>query len=125
MIDLAFVFMICFSMFSFNCHFFFLMIRRPPRSTLFPYTTLFRSDTSFGPNYGGATVYTLARSGYLQECPNVARLLTNLEFTTRAEDEIMQATLVRHERPDLAAAAWLARNPATLASWLQGVRRVD
>src|SRR3712207_8840021 len=24
---------------------FFLMIRRPPRSTLFPYTTLFRSDT--------------------------------------------------------------------------------
>src|SRR5712675_2669858 len=27
------------------CFFFFLMIRRPPRSTLFPYTTLFRSDT--------------------------------------------------------------------------------
>src|SRR3712207_7325639 len=26
-----------------NCCFFFLMIRRPPRSTLFPYTTLFRS----------------------------------------------------------------------------------
>src|SRR2546429_9597670 len=26
--------------------FFFLMIRRPPRSTLFPYTTLFRSDIS-------------------------------------------------------------------------------
>src|SRR5216684_6219308 len=27
--------------------FFFLMIRRPPRSTLFPYTTLFRSTTDF------------------------------------------------------------------------------
>src|SRR2546426_8654450 len=27
----------------FLCFFFFLMIRRPPRSTLFPYTTLFRS----------------------------------------------------------------------------------
>src|SRR5256885_13909019 len=26
-----------------SCNFFFLMIRRPPRSTLFPYTTLFRS----------------------------------------------------------------------------------
>src|SRR2546423_5697996 len=26
--------------------FFFLMIRRPPRSTLFPYTTLFRSNTT-------------------------------------------------------------------------------
>src|SRR2546427_3675851 len=29
--------------------FFFLMIRRPPRSTLFPYTTLFRSQTSASP----------------------------------------------------------------------------
>src|SRR3712207_9340684 len=28
-----------------ECIFFFLMIRRPPRSTLFPYTTLFRSIT--------------------------------------------------------------------------------
>src|SRR5258708_27965060 len=27
-----------------DVHFFFLMIRRPPRSTLFPYTTLFRSS---------------------------------------------------------------------------------
>src|SRR5215204_7285278 len=32
-----------FVFFIFFC-FFFLMIRRPPRSTLFPYTTLFRSD---------------------------------------------------------------------------------
>src|SRR5260370_27151890 len=30
-------------------YFFFLMIRRPPRSTLFPYTTLFRSQTSHVP----------------------------------------------------------------------------
>src|SRR5215475_3342210 len=28
---------------NFLLHFFFLVIRRPPRSTLFPYTTLFRS----------------------------------------------------------------------------------
>src|SRR6266851_6167079 len=28
---------------TFRVFFFFLMIRRPPRSTLFPYTTLFRS----------------------------------------------------------------------------------
>src|SRR5256885_11393838 len=28
--------------------FFFLMIRRPPRSTLFPYTTLFRSTVGIG-----------------------------------------------------------------------------
>src|SRR2546427_13221787 len=29
-----------------HLHFFFLMIRRPPRSTLFPYTTLFRSTAT-------------------------------------------------------------------------------
>src|SRR5262249_60410995 len=31
----------------------FLMIRRPPRSTLFPYTTLFRSLDCLGPFLGG------------------------------------------------------------------------
>src|SRR6266850_5717960 len=35
--------------------FFFLMIRRPPRSTLFPYTTLFRSRAR-GPRRGGHAV---------------------------------------------------------------------
>src|SRR6185369_17669734 len=34
------IFSFCYSFFFF----FFLMIRRPPRSTLFPYTTLFRSN---------------------------------------------------------------------------------
>src|SRR6185312_16821213 len=33
--------------------FFFLMIRRPPRSTLFPYTTLFRSNSSAGSFFEG------------------------------------------------------------------------
>src|SRR6266705_6013658 len=32
--------------------FFFLMIRRPPRSTLFPYTTLFRSDLVVDHGFG-------------------------------------------------------------------------
>src|SRR2546430_10456233 len=32
---------------------FFLMIRRPPRSTLFPYTTLFRSHPDAGAGRGG------------------------------------------------------------------------
>src|SRR2546426_11454580 len=38
----------CYSSFSCFFLFFFLMIRRPPRSTLFPYTTLFRSAAPFG-----------------------------------------------------------------------------
>src|SRR2546427_10112773 len=41
--------------------FFFLMIRRPPRSTLFPYTTLFRSP------HGGARDHTDASSRQIAE----------------------------------------------------------
>src|SRR5256885_8500730 len=39
---------LCLLMSTFYCFFFFLMIRRPPRSTLFPYTTLFRSSAFVG-----------------------------------------------------------------------------
>src|SRR2546422_1828684 len=35
-------------LYNYHSLFFFLMIRRPPRSTLFPYTTLFRSAEKLG-----------------------------------------------------------------------------
>src|SRR5690349_24252083 len=41
-------YLILFSYSSLYIFFFFLMIRRPPRSTLFPYTTLFRSQVDDG-----------------------------------------------------------------------------
>src|SRR3712207_8593942 len=40
-------------MMLFIYHLFFLMIRRPPRSTLFPYTTLFRSQNKWDRTEGG------------------------------------------------------------------------
>src|SRR5256884_9563159 len=40
-----------------TCFFFFLMIRRPPRSTLFPYTTLFRSIRNGQRHLAGFRVY--------------------------------------------------------------------
>src|SRR5260221_2338951 len=44
---------VCFFLACNLTFFFFLMIRRPPRSTLFPYTTLFRSVWRYsGPNLG-------------------------------------------------------------------------
>src|SRR5256885_11628207 len=45
------------SIYIFFVFFFFLMIRRPPRSTLFPYTTLFRS----GPNAAAAPYHASPR----------------------------------------------------------------
>src|SRR3712207_7263502 len=44
-------------------NFFFLMIRRPPRSTLFPYTTLFRSRPAKGGNYARDGQTTVRRRG--------------------------------------------------------------
>src|SRR5258707_5942878 len=41
---------------AYRLFFFFLMIRRPPRSTLFPYTTLFRSCTLIGRQKGGIEI---------------------------------------------------------------------
>src|SRR3712207_7653694 len=48
--------------------FFFLMIRRPPRSTLFPYTTLFRSvrAAATGTPLGAATLVSVV--GFLVVC---------------------------------------------------------
>src|SRR2546429_1098215 len=43
--------------------FFFLMIRRPPRSTLFPYTTLFRSVVGATGTIGQAVIRRLTRRG--------------------------------------------------------------
>ena len=43
--------------------FFFLMIRRPPRSTLFPYTTLFRSESEKGMSVDGYSVVCASRKG--------------------------------------------------------------
>src|ERR1039457_7698192 len=40
-------------------YFFFLMIRRPPRSTLFPYTTLFRSIHAVNVGAGGDVPFRL------------------------------------------------------------------
>ncbi|GGB53384.1 glycine/betaine ABC transporter substrate-binding protein [Roseibium aquae] len=82
-------------------------------------------DDVFGPNYGGATVYTNVRAGYVAECPNVGKLLENLEFSLAMENEIMGAILNDGKQPDDAAAAWLKANPAAFEAWLDGVTTVD
>ena len=52
-----------------------------PMNTRFSMRYLTGGDDSFGPNFGGATVFTNVRAGYLKECPNVGRLVQNLKFT--------------------------------------------
>src|SRR2546429_5604385 len=57
--------------------FFFLMIRRPPRSTLFPYTTLFRSSTGLPGSYGTRSAID-ARKRLTPACAGVDRKSTRL-----------------------------------------------
>ena len=71
-----------------------------PMNTNIEMTYLTGGDEVFGPNFGGATVYTNTRKGYSAECPNVGKLLQNLEFTLPLENEIMGAILDDGEDPD-------------------------
>lgn len=96
-----------------------------PMNANFKLTYLSGGDDVFGPNFGGATVYTNVRAGYTEECPNVGALLKNLKFTLEMENEIMGKILDDGEDPEKAAAAWLKANPQVLEPWLAGVTTMD
>jgi glycine betaine/proline transport system substrate-binding protein len=96
-----------------------------PMNANFDMVYLSGGDDWFGPNYGGATVYTNVRAGYVEACPNVGKLLTNQKFTLAMENEIMAAILDDGEEPEKAATAWLKANAGVLDGWLDGVTTQD
>ncbi len=96
-----------------------------PMNTNFQLTYLTGGDAIFGPNFGGATVYTNVRKGFLQECPNVAKFLQNLTFTLPMESQVMGGILDDGSDPEDAATTWLKANPAALDGWLAGVTTFD
>lgn len=79
-------------------------------------------DDFFGPNYGGANVYTNVRSNYLTECPNVGQLLKNLSFSLEMENSLMEAILNQKIQPEKAARQWLSENPQQVEAWLKDVK---
>jgi glycine betaine/proline transport system substrate-binding protein len=96
-----------------------------PMNKNFKMTYLTGGDQWFGPNYGGATVYTNVRRGYLEQCPNVGKLLKNLQFTLPMENEIMGGILDEGKQGPEAATDWLKQHPDVLNGWLDGVTTVD
>jgi len=96
-----------------------------PMNANFEMTYLEGGDDWFGPNLGGATVFTNTSAGYVESCPNVGAMLSNLEFSLAMENEIMGAILNDGEDPADAASAWLAANPDAFMGWLDGVTTKD
>ncbi|WP_255611710.1 choline ABC transporter substrate-binding protein [Marinobacterium arenosum] len=96
-----------------------------PMNANFDIAYLSGGDDWFGPNYGGATVYTNVRKNYLKECPNVGQLLKNLQFSLAMENQIMGSILDDGEEPREAARIWLKNNPEVLNSWLDGINTKD
>src|SRR5438105_11722380 len=88
----------CFSFLDSLCFLFlFLMIRRPPRSTLFPYTTLFRSKLCL--------IFKLAPSVCRMTFPILASLLVRLEakrseerFSRNAETDLVCRLLLEKKK---------------------------
>ncbi|WP_405405893.1 choline ABC transporter substrate-binding protein [Paracoccus sp. Ld10] len=96
-----------------------------PMNAQFEMTYLTGGDDIFGPDLGGAEVRTNTRAGYVAECANVGKFLTNLEFTLAMENEVMGAILNDGRDPMDAARAWLAANPDAANPWLVDVTTAD
>src|SRR5207302_9427641 len=78
--------------------FFFLMLRRPPRSTLFPYTTLFRSNLTI-PLQQLNGLETLVIIMVAKECRSEER------FSRNAETDLVCRLLLEKKKTDTRAAS--------------------
>ncbi|KQV10456.1 glycine/betaine ABC transporter substrate-binding protein [Rhizobium sp. Root1203] len=95
-----------------------------PMNEKFSIAYLAGGDAYFGADFGGAEVYTLARTGWPQMCPNAATLFKNLTFDIGMENALM-GSILGGEDPKAAATAWLKANPKAIEPWLSGVTTLD
>src|SRR2546428_5835441 len=92
--------------------FFFLMIRRPPRSTLFPYTTLFRSAANAGaPGDLLAAPHQVGADRPHQSRPRRARLAGASPRRRRGQARSEEHTSELQSRSDLVCRLLLAKKP--------------
>jgi glycine betaine/proline transport system substrate-binding protein len=96
-----------------------------PMNTHFKLRYLTGGDATFGPDFGAATVNTVVRSGYARECPNVGRLLSNIEFNVELENQWMDQILTDQVPVTKLARDWVAQRPELMLRWLDGVRAFD
>ena len=76
--------------------------------------------------FGSATVYTNTRAGWSAECPNAAKLVSNMKFTLpMVGGSIMSPVLKEGKDPKVVAAEWIKGNADTVSAWLDGVTTMD
>jgi glycine betaine/proline transport system substrate-binding protein len=76
--------------------------------------------------FGAASVYTDTRAGWSAECPNAAKLVSNMKFTLpMVGGSIMSPVLKDGKDPKVVATEWIAGNKDTVSAWLEGVTTID
>jgi glycine betaine/proline transport system substrate-binding protein len=75
--------------------------------------------------FGPATVHTNVRAGYLSECPNAGKLVSNLKFNLAMEGAMMAPVLKDGKDPKAVALEWVKANPDAVGAWLDGVTTLD
>ncbi len=96
-----------------------------PMNARFEMAYLEGGDEVFGPNFGGATIYTNTRKNFSADCPNLGKFVGNLKFTLALENEIMGDILDNGAEAKDAAKTWLKAHPDMLGPWLNGVTTRD
>ncbi len=74
--------------------------------------------------FGAATVSTNVRKGYVAECPNAGKFISNLKFNLDMEGEMMDAILKGGDA-NTVATEWLKAHPDAATPWLTGVTTFD
>jgi glycine betaine/proline transport system substrate-binding protein len=75
--------------------------------------------------FGPATVYTVGRAGWAAECPNAAKLVTNMKFDLKMVGGMMSPVLKDGKDPKDVATEWVKANGETVNKWLEGVTAMD
>jgi glycine betaine/proline transport system substrate-binding protein len=75
--------------------------------------------------FGPAKVHTNVRAGYLGECPNAGKLISNLKFNLKMEGDMMAPVLKDGKDPKVVAMEWIKANPDSIKAWLDGVTTMD
>lgn len=82
-------------------------------------------DKYFGPNFGESEVHTVARQEFAKDCPNLAKLFSNLTFSVPMENALMSYVLNDKLTPAKAAQKWLKEHKLHAQQWFVGVKTAD